>query len=225
MQQLGFIFDHIQIQPDNPKFQKLVKELVLDGALPQNDLEHSPGRDAQFELYLAAVCQNAGMVPVDYSEPDVRCVAQELSFMIEGKRIKNESNIRQRIKKAAEQIEETKTPGIIALDMSFAWNRSNMPVISRVQMQLLPLILQLQSHQFFDKHAKDIYRWVEGKGVLAVVVFNFRIRLSMDNEWGLEGMMTWLDTSQGNDEAKQKYMIFYEQFLRGVPNVKDAADA
>src|SRR4051812_33205884 len=70
MQQLGFIFDELAVTPQRSKFQKLADDLRGDSVLPQDDLDSSAGRNAQFEMYVSAICQNAGLYPVDYSDPD-----------------------------------------------------------------------------------------------------------------------------------------------------------
>ena len=221
MQHLGFIFNQVNAHRDSPRFQKLAKDLLSDSVLPQDNREQSPGRDAQFELYLAAICQNAGLLPVDYAEPDVTCVVEGATFGIAAKRIKSLAQVKHHIRKAANQIGKSQIPGVIALDLSLAWNRSNAPIISRIQSQMYLMILEAQGRQFFDKHHEDIYRWIAGKGVLAVVAFNFRIRLRQEDHWGLDGMTTWLSTTGGDEQAQPDYRKFYDGFWKGIPNVKD----
>ena len=69
MQHLGFVFEQLRTQRTDPEFLAIVKRVLKDSALPQQDLEESPGRDKQFELYLAAICQNAGLLPVACTNP------------------------------------------------------------------------------------------------------------------------------------------------------------
>ncbi len=52
LHQLLFIFEQLGMHKDNPRFRNIVKHLLNDSALPQHD-QDSPGRDRQFELYLA----------------------------------------------------------------------------------------------------------------------------------------------------------------------------
>jgi hypothetical protein len=110
---------------------------------------------------------------------------------------------------------------VIALDLSLAWNRNNTPIISRIQSQMHVMIAHAQSRQFFDEHARDIHRWVAGKGVLAVVVFDSWIRLRADDHWGLDGMTAWLPTTSDEEQAERDYRLFYGGFVRGVPNLTD----
>jgi hypothetical protein len=87
LQQLGFIFDQ-GADTGCPVFRRLVHDLIGDPALPQDGLDHSPGRNAQFELYLGAVCRR-GMLAVTHAEPDIRCIVAGKPFGIAAKRIKN----------------------------------------------------------------------------------------------------------------------------------------
>jgi hypothetical protein len=224
MQHLGFVFSQVNVNHTSPKFMGLVRDLLHDSVLPQDNREQSPGRDAQFELYLAAICQNAGLLPVDYVEPDVTCVVAGKTFGIAAKRLKSLSSVRQHVKKAADQMGKSGVSGVIALDLAMALNPANAPITSPLQSQMHVTIGQAKSNQFFDEHAEDIYRWVAGKGVLAVAVFNSWLRLRPTNEWGLDGMMTWLNTTRGCEQAARDYGLFYEGFLKGVPNVTELGE-
>jgi hypothetical protein len=78
----------------------------------------------------------------------------------------------------------------------------------------------LKATQLFDQYHRDIYRWVQGHGVLAVLVFEFSIRLRQDDQWGLDGMSAWLETTQHDEHLKADYRLFYDSFLAGVPNLE-----
>ena len=221
MQLLGFIFDQMHVQGDNPEFRTLVKRLLKDSVLPQKDRENSPGRDTQFELYLAAICQSAALLPVNCAEPDVTCTIRGTKFGIAAKRLKSFTSLEKHIRKAAKQIAKTGIPGVIALDISLARNQQNLPIISKLQSQLYVPIAQLADRQFFDEHHQNIYRWVDSKRVIAVVVFDFRIRLRKDQTWGLEGMTCWLSTANNDSQANRHYKTFYSGFLKGIPNLTE----
>ncbi len=220
LQQFGFIFDQLQAHHENYEFKALVNKTLKDSVLPQNDREKSVGRNSQFHLYLAAVCQNAGLDPVTYDEPDVSCTIDGREFSIAAKRVKSLDQLDRHIKKAADQIQGAGRPGIIAIELSLAWNPKNMPIISRLQSQMYVTISVLKATQLFDRYQTDIYRWVHDHGVLAVLVFEFSIRLRQDNQWGLDGMSAWLETTQGNEHAKADDRLFYDRFLAGVPNLE-----
>jgi len=218
-QQLGFVFDQLQPHRANHEFRSLVKKALKDSVLPQDNQRESVGRDSQFHLYLAAICQNAGLHPVEFEEPDVSCVIDGKKFGIAAKRIKSLDRIKDRIKEGADQVFRAQRPGIIALELSLAWNPRNLPIVSRLQSQMYVTISVLQATQLFDRFHEEIYRWVRDQGVVAVLVFDFRIRLRADNQWGLDGMSTWLETTQDDEEAQRDYNLFYRRFLAGVPNL------
>ena len=76
MQQLAFILDVFACHRDDPEFRRLVRHAICDSVLPQHNRKESPGRDAQCHLIVAAYCQNAGLTPVNFEEPDITCVVQ-----------------------------------------------------------------------------------------------------------------------------------------------------
>jgi hypothetical protein len=71
MQLLEYVFEQDHARSGHPGLVRLLHKLTDDSALPQDDREQSTGRDTQFELFVAAICQAAGLIPVDYQEPDM----------------------------------------------------------------------------------------------------------------------------------------------------------
>ena len=102
LQQLGFVFDQLQSHRDDREFKSLVKKALDDSVLPQDDQQGSLGRNSQFHLYLAAVCQNAQLCPIAFDEPDLTCGLDGTLFGIAAKRIKSSVQVSKRIKKAAD---------------------------------------------------------------------------------------------------------------------------
>jgi hypothetical protein len=112
VQELAFVFGQAGGHLGAPKYLALVKDLLKDSVLPQDDRQKSPGRDAQFELYLAATCQHGGLSPVGYEEPDITCTVDGVKFGIAAKRLKSgtSSAVREHVKKGADQIKRAGTP-------------------------------------------------------------------------------------------------------------------
>jgi hypothetical protein len=219
LQHLGFVFDQMHAHRDNPEFRALVKRALKDSVLPQQNRVNSPGRDTQFELYLAAICQNAGLLPVDCEEPDVTCAVEGTRFGIAAKRLKTLSQLKEHVRKGARQIANVQLPGIIALDFSLAWNRDNLPIVSQIHSQFYVMLTHTRGNQLFDDHHQNMYRWVANSGVLGIVIFDFRVRLRPDRQWGLDGMMNWLPTTHDDERANHDYKVFYNSFMKGVPNL------
>jgi hypothetical protein len=218
MVQLGFALRELQADGGNLAFRNVVERLLNDSVLPQHDRKDSAGRDAQFELYLAAVCQKAKLLPVGYDEPDVTCFIDGEPFCIAAKRIKSVKQASKRIKVAAGQISNGTRPGIIALDMTIGFNRGNHPVVSPLHNQMLDLINETQARQFIDEREDMIERVGGGKGVLAVVAFDFRTRL-LDGAWRQHRSTIWLEL-QNSDKERRIFQTFYDRFVAVVPNVE-----
>ena len=224
LHQLLFIFEQLRIHRNNPQFRNVVKHLLNDSALPQHDLKNSPGRDKQFELYLAAICQNAGLVPVDYEEPDVTCFIDGIKFGIAAKRLKsrNTSQLEKHVRKGANQLKQQGLPGIVALDLSLSRNQSNRPIISQVQSQMYLMIADAKNRQFREKHGDHIRRWVAGTGVRAVLIIESTLCLRPDRQWWHYGMISWVPTTLDDEQADPLFEAFYARFLKGVPNLDDS---
>jgi len=221
LHQLMFIFEQLHIHKDNPRFQKVVKHLLNDSVLPQDDKD-SPGRDRQFELYLAAICQNAGLVPVDYQEPDITCFVDGTKFGIAAKRLKsrNPSQLERHLRKGADQLRQQGLSGIVALELSLSRNQSNRPIVSQLQSQMHLMIADAKNRQFRDKHGDAIRRWVAGTGVHAVLIIETTLRLRPDGQWWHDGMLSWVAATLDAEQHDPLFKAFYDGFLEGVPNLE-----
>jgi hypothetical protein len=223
LHQLGFIFEQLRGHRGDPNFRRDVRHLRSDPVLPQDDLCHSQGRDYQFQLFLTAICQRGGMLPVRYEEPDVLCTVNGATFAIAAKRLKSDNPARfgDRVFEAIGQIRDRNVPGIVAVDLSFARNRTNQPMISPLHSQMHGMIADAQNRRLFEVNERDIRRWVEGTQVLAVLVFDFRIRLRPEpnQHWGMDGTMCWFPSPDGGQQAARDLSAFQTGFLRCVPNL------
>ena len=122
--QLSFIINHLDMDQNTIAHQKL-RRALKDSALPQKDVKQSTGRDTQFELYIAAICTKALLVPIDFAEPDLLVYLDEQQFGIAAKRLKSRDNLEKNIRKAGNQIKKAGIPGIIAIDTCVAFNEAN----------------------------------------------------------------------------------------------------
>jgi len=223
LHQLLFIFEQLHIHRNNPRFRDVAKHLLNDSVLPQHD-QDSPGRDHQFELYLAAICQKAGLVPVDYEEPDITCFVEGTKFGIAAKRLKSRhtSQLEKHVRKGAAQLKQQGLPGIVALDLSLSRNQSNRPIISQIQSQMYLMIADAKNRQFREKHGDDIRRWIAGTGVRAVLVIESTLRLRPDRQWWHNGILSWVPTTFDDEQPDALFEAFYDGFLKGVPNLEDS---
>lgn len=222
MYQLRLIVDEMDAHRKDPRFFASVKKLLQDAAAPQDGNSNSPGRDTQFELYLAAIALRGGMMPVEYDEPDVTCNVEGVRFGIAAKRLKSLERFERRVKEGARQIRGAGLPGIIALDLTIARNPENRSITSGLQSQLSVMIGQTKNQQMFDQHEQNIHRWVANTGVRALLVFEFTFRVSPDSSsWIHDGMMCWFPTTKCDESAESELAAFQLHFLEGMPNLND----
>lgn len=226
MYQLRLIVDEMDTHRNDTRFVANVKKLLQDAATPQDGNSNTPGRDTQFELYLAAIALRAGMSPVEYDEPDVTCTVDGIRFGIAAKRLKSINRFEERVKEGAKQIRRANIPGIIAVDLTIARNPENQPITSSLHSQFSTVIVMAKNQQLFERYERDIHRWVANAGVRALLVFDFTYRVSPDgSSWMHEGMMCWFSTTNNEESAGSELTAFQQQFLMGIPNLNDLTEA
>jgi hypothetical protein len=219
LQVLGFVFEQTVAHPSDAEFQRLVKNVLKDSLLPHEDHNQSKGRDAQFELFVAAICQNAGMLPVAHEEPDVTCHVGDIKFGIAAKRIKNTTKLEKHIRKAADQIKIAKLPGIITLDTCIALNPHNERVTTPIPDEQFGPLYSKAIKRFIDNHCNNFRNWVRGRGARGIVIHDQQVRFRPNGEWALEGMTMFVNFASKNNRRKRDFAIFAKQYKTGLPNV------
>lgn len=219
LQVLGFVFEQAEAHPTDVEFQRLVKKALKDSLLPNEDRSQSKGRDAQFELFVAAICQKAGMHPVSREEPDVTCHVGDIKFGIAAKRFKNVTNLGKHVRKAADQIKKTMLPGIIALDTCVALNRNNERITTQIPEKQFGYIYSEAINRFVDDYYGNIQDWVCGKGVRGIVIHDQQVRFQPNGEWSLVGMTKFVNPARKNNRRKREFAMFTKQYKTGLPNV------
>ena len=221
MHQLRLIVDTMDAHSESQKFRNAVNFLRKDCALPQDERKDAPGRNYQFQLYVAALCTNAG-IPTQHEEPDVTCVIQDTIFGIAAKRLKTIEALESNVRKAADQISRAGMPGIIALDLTLAQNPTNRRITSPLESQLYVPLSHAKSNDLFDKNGESIRQLVAGKGVLAVWTYESTLRWKEDRSWSHDCSSVWFGTTK--DETEDRLLDqFRARFLSGVPNLNDHA--
>ena len=219
MYQLRLIVDTMDSHRESHEFRVAADLLRKDTALPQDAHKNTPGRNHQFQLYVAALCTNAGL-PTRHEEPDVTCDVKGTTFGIAAKRLKTIAALDENIRDAAEQIRRAGIPGIIALDLTLAQNPTNRRITSSVESQLFVNLSHAKNNDLFNRNCDSIRRQVAGKGVLSVWVFESTLRLMEDRTWSHDCSSFWFDTTKDGMEDRLLDQ-FKSRFLRGVPNLVD----
>jgi hypothetical protein len=200
-------------------FKDATDLLRKDLALPEDELRDTPGRNYQFQLYVAALCTKAGLA-TRHEEPDVTCDVDGTTFGIAAKRLKTIKSLEDNLKEAAKQISDVGLPGIIALDLTVAQNPTNRRVMSAIESQWYPLLSDARSRELFKKHGERIRELVDGKNVLGVWTYMSTLRLMPDRIWSHDCWSFWFDTTK-NAQEDALFEQFQKRFLKGVPNLND----
>ena len=219
LQVLGFVFEQAEMHPTGAEFQRLVKNALKDSLLPHEDRSQSKGRDAQFELFVAAICQKAGMLPVAREEPDVTCHVGDIKFGIAAKRIKNLTNLEKRVREAAHQIENARFPGIIVLDTCVALNPHNKRITTPIPDEQFGPLYNKAINRFVKNYYDNFQDWVRRKGVRGIVIHDLQVRFKPNGEWSLEGMTKFVNPASKNNRRKREFAMFTKQYKTGLPNV------
>lgn len=138
---LGFVLDQLGTPMKPSEYWDLLQRSIADPLSPEDRPERTPGRDAQTELFVAAMLKKAGMQPC-FKEPDIHCCVQDgREIAIAIKRPKNPFSVRDNLLRARSQIDDAGMPGVIALDMSVATDADyegfNMPLKREKMNQLI----------------------------------------------------------------------------------------
>lgn len=221
--QLRLIVDTMDAHRESKAFKDATYLLRKDLALPQNELKDTPGRNYQFQLYVAALCTNAGLA-TRHQQPDVTCDVDGVTFGIAAKRLKTIDSLEDNVKEAAHQISDAGFPGIIAVDLTIAENPTNRRVMSALESQLYSFISDGRSRALFKKHGDAIRELVDGKNVLGVWTYTSTLRLMPDRTWSHDCWSFWFDTTK-NAEDDALFDQFQKKFLKGVPNLDDLTEA
>lgn len=215
-----FVFDHVNNHPGSNKFADRVSTAIKDSVFAQRDRGQSKGRDAQFELYIAAVCEAGGLTPVEFDEPDVTCHVEGVKYGVAAKRFKSVGKLETRLRKAADQIWRTGLPGVIALDLCMALNPDN-----------ARMILQIPDEKFADHHSEALKQFVgqrhnkiqecvRGKGVRCVVIHDHVILQDVSREWSLAGFTFWIPVIGQSEREEIEYRMFHDAYCRGLQDLK-----
>lgn len=221
--QLRLIVDTMDAHRESKAFNDAAYLLRKDFALPQDELKDTPGRNYQFQLYVAALCTNAEL-PTRHEEPDITCDVDGTTFGIAAKRLKTIDSLETNVKEAADQIAGAGFPGIIALDLTIAQNPANRRVVSPVESQWYSYLSDTRSRELFKKHGNRIRELVDGKNVLGVWTYVSTLRLMPDWTWGHDCWSFWFDTTKSTHEDSL-FEQFQKAFLKGVPYLNDLTEA
>lgn len=196
--------------------RKRLRRVVKDSLRPQDNLTESPGCDIQCELYVAAVASKAGLKP-SFDEPDVCCELDGEPLGITVKRVKNHQRFEEHFRKAVRQIEASGVRGVIAMDMSLAFNRTNRPLNTPASVEEMQLAHQRARKLFVDKHHGRMKEWINGREVRGLVIIDSILRLHPQEGWFWEAFDYYVPFDLHNQRRYREFDRFRQAFMGGHP--------
>jgi len=122
--QLLLIVEELARKPEVLGWRSKAQELLSGHDFPEGKEVHSPGRNTQFELYVAAVCRRAGY-HIELAEPDLVVEAAQVRRGIAAKRLKSLGKLKDSLHDASNQLKLSGLSGFVALDLSPSLAASN----------------------------------------------------------------------------------------------------
>ena len=190
LKQVAYALKHLVGFPPE-ELRKRLRLMVADAVLPQDSPQDSPGRDAQFELFVAAACVKGGLVTVFDEKPDLRCDFSGISLGVAIKRIKAppetfENRLQQRVREAGRQIEESGIPGVIVADISQSLNPTNWRIPLEVNDARFDAAVRSNWKSFRSRFEHSLTVWTKGKPVRGIVLLDHVLRSLPNDVWRLE---------------------------------------
>jgi hypothetical protein len=209
----------------SPLLDRLVNSMS-DSTLPTDSRASSPGRDAQFELFMAAIGARAGLEvdrPGD-ARADWIMAAPTGRWSLEAKRIKSFKKIEAHVRKAARQIVTSHVGGVIALDISLAVNPSSAPLRAFMPDSELEKWHARGTNALVNETLHPIAQWIGAANVGFVLLHYFVIRPAQDDggrkgPWGLIGLWSKVDTITCNCSGRERYDDLWHLFQAALPNL------
>jgi len=217
--QLEFFFEQIANEPHKASYHSILKTIVNDSVLPQDDKTYSRGRNTQAEVFAFAVCKNAGMQPT-FEEPDVICEINEVRYAIAVKRIKGLSQFVKRIREGANQIQKRGLTGFLCIDITMATNPENYSLGMNGQEDALRHWWEKYMGKTVAQYYPKICYAVRAKGVRGIFLHqHYLVRFGKD--YCARSMTFGVPTTQKPEEEKE-WATIYKAFKKGLPNLVDS---
>ena len=195
LQEFWFIVHSIGDRLLEPAYLAVLGRAVSDAVLPDPDRNDSPGRDAQFELLLAAFGEQASLVvePGTGRGPDLIISSPARKCAVEVKRIKNFDRMPSRVSAAADQIKASGLGGIIAIDISMALGPEEHQVAPGTTDEQIQEAQTRRGRDFKLRHLPVLAERVRGRSVGLIVVHDYVLRPSatsatMSQPWALNSL-------------------------------------
>lgn len=210
---MEFFFDQFAGTEPTATATETLRRAIVDAPLPQDSKDDTAGRDAQTELYVAAICSKAKQQP-DFCEPDLLIQVDGERVGLAVKRTKSERQIEKHVRKGAKQIAKAVVQGHVILDISMAFHPDNAPLIGVEDSALQRAHIQARTY-FADQYFSRIVEWTKDRGVVSLILMDSLVREHPTDGWSLDSFTFFIPLDQSSD-GQQKYASFRRQFESGL---------
>jgi len=196
-----------------------------DSTHPMDSGKLTPGRNAQFELYVGAIAARAGLT-VDRlvaAGADWIMTSPSRRWSLEAKRIKNLNSLEKHIRKAAKQIAASKVGGLIAVDISLATNPEGSPLSRFVPDSGIIKAHKDRTNALGKKWQEPIVKWI-GSASVGFVLLHESVIIPAQSSgaghepWGLTGLWSKVDVIASDSSNRQYYDDLWHLFQAALPN-------
>ncbi len=217
---LEFAFDQLTETHLLDSALEKLRLLLKDSPLPQDDGENTKGRDTQAEIYVASICQAAGLSP-KFMEPDVVAVLNDKEYGIAVKRLKSLASLEEQFRRACKQIQKVGKSGFIVLDMMMVFNPENRRIWATVSDGQVASAHSLAREKFVGDYFDKFRKWQDGREVRGVLMLDHLVRRFIDQDgvlrWQLNGFTYFVNMSPHNDRRRREGDAFWRAYERGIP--------
>ncbi len=197
-----------------------------DSTHPMDSGEFTPGRNAQFELYVAAIAARAGLTVdrLGAAGADWILTTRAGRWSLEAKRIKNFNKLGKHIRKAAKQIAASKVGGLIAVDISLAVNPECSPLSGFFPDSDIIKAHKDRTNALGKKWQEPIAKWI-GSASVGFVLLHESVIIPAQGSgaghepWGLTGLWSKVDVIASDSSNRQHYDDLWHLFHVALPNL------
>ncbi len=212
--------DRLLEQPFKDSFVRSLDDPIL----PADSGSHTPGRNAQFELFIAAAATRAGMGVERAGTAGADWVVSTpvRRWSIEAKRIKAWGQIEKRVRSAAGQIDGTRVGGIIAIDVSAAANPAQEPLDRFVGDAELERAQPQRGKALLNGPLKRIHTWIGRVNVGFLLLYDFVIRPAGESAtehepWSLIGFWDRMNLIPQDSPHMERYDELWSLLEASLP--------
>ncbi|MBN1360807.1 MAG: hypothetical protein JW993_09455 [Sedimentisphaerales bacterium] len=226
VQEFWFIIGELGEDLVQPPFLDCLARSLKDAPHPADSGADTPGRNTQFELFLAAIAKRAGLMVSNRGGAGADWIlnASQERWSLEAKRIKSVEKMKRHIEKAASQIIESQIGGVIAIDLSLACNPDCKPLSRFFPDSEIDKAHGVRLNAFVDEYRKSIVEGVGAANVGFVLLHDFVIRPALATSptresWGLIELWGKVDMLSVDSTSRPHYDRLWQSLEAAVPNL------